>query len=219
MFTMTKRRRSQVDRVTARPRRSPPSARASEQISSGAISRTDEMLLAFSRRVASVAAPAALVLVMLGCGSATAEVSFVPAAVPPPTAKVIVTPPPVAAGDAVLEGDRIKIAKPIFYDTDKDEIKPESYPVLQAVASILASHPEITGLIVAGHTDNQGTFDHNRQLSERRSSAVVRYLASIGVKQPMQAPGYGATAPLCRSDDEACRQTNRRVEFRVKKVQ
>ncbi len=134
----------------------------------------------------------------------------------PQPAQVVAAPQP--AGDAVLEGDRIKIARPIFYDTDKDQIKPESFPVLAAVGGILSTHPEIIGLVVEGHTDNQGTFDHNRELSERRAGAVVRYLASIGVKQPMQAPGYGATSPICGGVDEPCRQQNRRVEFRVKRA-
>jgi peptidoglycan-associated lipoprotein len=198
MISMTKRRDFEVDLVTARAARSRLRARA------------------FGLALMLVVGP-------LGCGSAKAEIDLgATATAPRPAPSPAPTPAQsavVASGDAVLEGDRIKIARPIFYDVDKDEIKPESYPVLTAVANILNTHTEITGLIVEGHTDNQGSFDHNRQLSERRSSAVVRYLASIGVKQPMQAPGYGATAPLCGSDDDACRQMNRRVEFRVKRAQ
>lgn len=196
MLSMTKRRNFEVESVTTTPSGAP-------------------------RRWAGFVLAVALAGAWSACGSAKASVALTTTQTAPPIAT---TPAPVqsaqvATGDAVLEGDHIKIAKPIFYDVDKDEIKPESYPVLTAVANILNTHPEITGLIVEGHTDNQGTFDHNRQLSERRSSAVVRYLASAGVKQPMQAPGYGATSPLCGSDDEACRQMNRRVEFRVKRAQ
>jgi outer membrane protein OmpA-like peptidoglycan-associated protein len=125
----------------------------------------------------------------------------------------------MVAEDAVLEGDRIKIAKTIHYDVDKDEIRPESFPVLNAVASIVKTHPEITQLTVEGHTDNQGSLEHNRKLSERRANAVVRYLYTQGVTTPMQAPGYGASAPLCMEPTDDCKQKNRRVEFRVKKAQ
>jgi outer membrane protein OmpA-like peptidoglycan-associated protein len=162
---------------------------------------------------------AGLVLVVsAGCGSAKVEVSTAssaqPAPPPPPapTAQAV-----VAEGDAVLEGDRIRIARNIFYDVDKDEIRPESFPVLMAVANIVNTHPEIIGLTVEGHTDNQGSAEHNIKLSERRANAVVRYLVSVGVRTPMQAPGYGASAPVCFTDTEECRAMNRRVEFRVKR--
>jgi len=160
----------------------------------------------------------AVALLAIGCGSAKVELQA--SAAPPPT---VAAPPPVVAvqpeGDAVLDGDRIRVARNILYEVDKDEIRPESLPLLDAVANILNTHPEISQLIVEGHTDNQGSFDHNRQLSERRANAVVRYLATRGVKQPMQAPGYGATAQLCLTDDEGCRAMNRRVEFKVKRAQ
>jgi outer membrane protein OmpA-like peptidoglycan-associated protein len=136
---------------------------------------------------------------------------------PPPPPPTTTTPAVVATGDAVLEGDRIKIAKPIYYDTDKDILRPESFPVLDAVAKVIIDHPEIQLVYVEGHTDNQGNFDHNRKLSEKRANAVVTYLVAKGVTKPVQAAGYGATAPMCMTPDEACLQLNRRVEFRVKR--
>jgi peptidoglycan-associated lipoprotein len=162
------------------------------------------------------------VLATAGCGSAKVEVGATPSAQPPPPPPPAATPAPpqpVAAegSDAVLEGDRIKIARNIFYDVDKDEIRPESFPVLNAVANIVKTHPEIIGVTVEGHTDNQGSTEHNIKLSERRANAVVRYLVGVGVTTPMQAPGYGASAPLCFTNTDECRAQNRRVEFRVKR--
>ena len=154
-----------------------------------------------------------------GCGPAPE-----PVAPPPPVMQVAPPPPPVQQlvaadnGDAVLDGDRIRIAKQIFYDVDKDEIRPESFPVLHAVAEILKQHPEITQLTVEGHTDNQGTVEHNIKLSTRRADAVVRHLVTKeGVRTPMLAPGYGASSPVCAEDTELCHANNRRVEFRVKR--
>jgi outer membrane protein OmpA-like peptidoglycan-associated protein len=164
------------------------------------------------------AAVAALVLGLSACGGDEPP----PQPPPQPTPQPIETTPPPAVtdtGDAVLEGDRIKIAKTIYYDTDKDTIRPESYPILNAVANVIKSHPEIEQLIVEGHTDDQGNVEHNRELSEKRANAVVRYLASVGITIPMQAPGYGATAPVCFTTDDTCRQMNRRVEFKVKRKQ
>lgn len=151
-----------------------------------------------------------------GCGSGKAEMSLAASAAPPPPPPPPAPVQPAAPAEAVIEGDRIKIARPIFYDLDKDEIRPESFSVLDAVANILRTHPEIVALTVEGHTDNQGTVEHNIKLSERRSNAVVRYLVQRGVTTPMTAPGYGAGAPLCFTNDEGCRAMNRRVEFRIK---
>lgn len=153
-------------------------------------------------------------LTLSACGGAEPESP--PPVVPQPQ-PVATQPAQVATGDAVLEGDRIKIAKPIYYDTDKNTIRPESFPILDAVANVIIQHPEITLVYVEGHTDSQGNFEHNRKLSERRSEAVVAYLVTKGVKTPMQSPGYGATAPMCFTPDDACLQLNRRVEFRVKR--
>ncbi len=155
------------------------------------------------------------VVVLSACSSAVEE-----APPPPPPTVVAPTatqPAVVATGDAVLEGDRIKIARPIFYDTDKDIIRPESFPVLDAVANVVINHPEIKALLVEGHTDNQGSFDHNRKLSEKRANAVVTYLAQRGVRTPIRSVGYGATAQQCFTPDDACLQINRRVEFRVER--
>ncbi len=154
-----------------------------------------------------------------GCGSSDPEPKLIaqPPNPPPPPPPQPTQPMQMATGDAVLEGDRIKIAKAIHYDTDKDEISPESFPVLNAVADIIKTHPEIVGVTIEGHTDNQGSLDHNRKLSERRANAVVRYLVTQGVTTPMQAPGYGATAPVCLEPTDDCRAKNRRVEFRVKR--
>lgn len=139
------------------------------------------------------------------------------ATVPPPATQTAV----VATGDAMLEGDRIKIAKPIFYDTAKHTIRPESFPVLDAVANVVAQHPEIKALIVEGHTDNQGDFQKNKTLSEERANAVVAYLAANlvpkGNNTPMRISGFGNTSPQCFTPDENCLQLNRRVEFRVER--
>jgi outer membrane protein OmpA-like peptidoglycan-associated protein len=165
-------------------------------------------------------------LAAAACGSAEVEVNAdirnVPTVAtanptPAPTPAPSATAAPLVMAEATLDADRIIISRNINYDVDKDEIRPDSFSTLDAVAQILATHPEIIQITVEGHTDNQGTFEHNRKLSERRSNAVVRYLVAKGVKQQVLGAGYGATAPKCRTDDEPCRAQNRRVEFKVKK--
>lgn len=170
------------------------------------------------RKEHSSVAIAAVMAFGLAAGGCKARIEAEP--VTPVVVTTVTTAPapqPVATGDAILEGDRIRIVRPIFYDTDKDLIRPESFPVIDAVANVVNSHPEITALLVEGHTDSQGNFDYNRGLSERRANAVVAALSARGVKIPMRIAGYGATNNVCHSPDEACLQLNRRVEFRVER--
>jgi OOP family OmpA-OmpF porin len=102
----------------------------------------------------------------------------------------------------------------IQFDTDKTDIKPESAPTLAEIAKFLKASPSIS-LIVTGHTDNQGAFDYNVDLSRRRAAAVIAHLVKNGgVAQARLTPfGAGMAAPVAVNDDEAGRAKNRRVEL------
>jgi outer membrane protein OmpA-like peptidoglycan-associated protein len=101
----------------------------------------------------------------------------------------------------------------IFFDTDKAELKPESGPTLAEIAGLLKGDPRLAVLIV-GHTDNQGAFDHNLDLSRRRAEAVVKVLAASHGIDPrrLRAAGVGMMAPAASNDADTGRAKNRRVE-------
>jgi OOP family OmpA-OmpF porin len=101
----------------------------------------------------------------------------------------------------------------IFFDTDKAELKPGSEPALVEIAALLQADPKLTVLIV-GHTDNQGGFDYNVDLSRKRADAVVKALVTtqkIDAKR-LRAAGAGMIAPAAANDAEDGRAKNRRVE-------
>ena len=102
----------------------------------------------------------------------------------------------------------------IYFDTDKAVVKPESAPTLAEIAKLLAAQPELHVFIV-GHTDNQGTYDYNMDLSKRRAAAVAAALAkSYGVAAArMQTAGVGLLAPIASNATEEGRAQNRRVEL------
>ena len=102
----------------------------------------------------------------------------------------------------------------IFFDTDKADLKPESEPTLVEIGKLMKDHPDLK-LIVTGHTDNQGEFDYNVDLSKRRARAVVEALtAHQGVSNKRLTPfGAGMSAPVALNDDEKGRAKNRRVEL------
>ena len=65
----------------------------------------------------------------------------------------------------------------IYFDTDKDSLRPDSQATLQEIAKLLAANRSLK-VSVVGHTDNQGKPDYNLDLSRRRAVAVVRELTS-----------------------------------------
>jgi len=101
----------------------------------------------------------------------------------------------------------------IFFDTDKADVKIESNATLNEIATMLANDPKLAVSIV-GHTDNQGAFDYNLDLSRRRAEAVVRILTTAFKVDPrrLRPAGVGMLAPAASNDGEEGRARNRRVE-------
>jgi OmpA-OmpF porin, OOP family len=101
----------------------------------------------------------------------------------------------------------------IYFDVDKAEVKPESKPQIDAILAFLRADPSIN-VIVAGHTDNQGAFDYNVALSQRRAQAVLRALSSQGVApRRLTAFGNGMASPVAPNDTPDGQARNRRVEI------
>ena len=107
----------------------------------------------------------------------------------------------------------IKITQQIHFEFDKDVIRPESFPFLDAVADVLAKNPQIT-LEVQGHTDNKGQAAYNLRLSDRRAASVRKYLVKRGTDaKRLVSKGYGMTRPIVANDTDQNRALNRRVQF------
>ena len=102
----------------------------------------------------------------------------------------------------------------VYFDTDKDALRPDAGPALQEIAKLLNTQPSLK-LRVVGHTDNQGTPAHNLDLSKRRVETLVRELTSKhGIAaQRLDAFGCGLYAPVAKNTTEEERAKNRRVEL------
>jgi OmpA-OmpF porin, OOP family len=102
----------------------------------------------------------------------------------------------------------------IYFDTDKAVLKPESRPTLEQIAKLLTSLPQLNVFIV-GHTDNQGAYDYNLDLSRRRAEAIAAELVkNFRIAQPrLRTAGLGFLAPVGSNATEAGRALNRRVEL------
>jgi outer membrane protein OmpA-like peptidoglycan-associated protein len=103
----------------------------------------------------------------------------------------------------------------ITFRTDSADLNAQFFKVLDGVA-LVAKKYDKTIIEVAGHTDSTGTSDYNRQLSQRRASAVAGYLNTRGVEQSrlMTAAG-GEEHPVANNSTEQGRAANRRVEVTI----
>ncbi|HEU0032709.1 MAG TPA: OmpA family protein [Kofleriaceae bacterium] len=121
-------------------------------------------------------------------------------------------------GRVVVTDTAIEILDMIYFEYDKAIIKPQSYPILDAVAATLQGNPSIQLIEIQGHTDERGNDAYNLDLSDRRAHAVEKYLADKGVDaKRLTAQGYGETQPLDRNHNEAAWAKNRRVAFLILK--
>jgi len=120
---------------------------------------------------------------------------------------------PKNANVTVGKGE-IFIKQQVQFLVDSATILPESNGLLTEIADVLIKNPRIKRVEVQGHTDNTGTPDHNKQLSNDRASAVVSWLASHGVAADrMSATGFGQSRPLVPNVTAGNRAKNRRVQF------
>ncbi len=100
----------------------------------------------------------------------------------------------------------------IYFDTDKAVIKEESKPTLDEIAKMLKQNSE-QKILVVGHTDNQGNFEYNMGLSQRRAKAVVERLIEeykIPAKR-LHSTGVSYACPVASNSTEEGKAKNRRV--------
>jgi len=105
----------------------------------------------------------------------------------------------------------------IYFDTGKSDIKPESGEVMKEIAELLLKNTSLQ-VYVVGHTDMEGKFKDNIELSKKRADAVVNELITK-YKVPsanLQAEGVGPLAPVATNQTKEGKELNRRVEI-VKK--
>lgn len=112
----------------------------------------------------------------------------------------------------ITEGKLISYG--IYFDINKDVVKPESYGTLKGIADVLKENPDLRVKIV-GHTDADGTDKANLELSKRRGESVKNELAkTFGIDTSrLEFDGMGESKPVAPNDTPINKALNRRVEF------
>jgi OmpA-OmpF porin, OOP family len=117
---------------------------------------------------------------------------------------------------AVISGDKIEIKQQVFFKKGKATIEKKSFKLLDNVAKVIVAHPEVTMVVVEGHTDDVGDDASNLTLSQARADAVVTYLTGKAVAADrLKGIGYGETRPIADNKRSKGREKNRRVELKV----
>lgn len=109
---------------------------------------------------------------------------------------------------------RVVFPDRVFFDTGKDQLRPEALEAVAIIAEALRSDPPDVTVFVAGHTDSRGDADFNYNLSVKRSEAVAKELARRrDIVANVWGIGFGEDMPMAANVDEWSWGQNRRVEF------
>jgi len=110
--------------------------------------------------------------------------------------------------------------KPIYFNLNKDNIRPDAAKELDKILALLQSYPDLK-LSMESHTDSRSSNEYNMDLSERRAKSTMQYLIDHGIDTSrLQAKGFGETRLVNECSDgvkcsKAKHQMNRRTEFMV----
>jgi len=148
-------------------------------------------------------AMAAAGLVLAGCSSTPTEQGSKTTAAPAT---------PVVGAAAAASSMPATAGSVVYFDFDRDDIKPEFMSVIKAQAAKLAGNAKKVTL--EGHADERGTREYNLSLGERRAKSVADVLKANGVTADrIKLVSFGEDRPAMEGHDESAWSKNRRVEF------
>lgn len=103
----------------------------------------------------------------------------------------------------------------VNFGANSDLLLPGVERILEGAAATLNKHPDLQ-VVVAGHTDSDGSAEANIGLSERRAKTVRDYLIRYGVDSArLSIQGFGESQPVAENETMRGRAKNRRVELRI----
>ncbi len=111
-------------------------------------------------------------------------------------------------------GEIVSLSR-IYFEHDRTDFMPRALIQLDQLLAFLHKYPNMH-IEIIGHTDNVGTDEYNKQLSIRRSAAVVTWLVKKGISRDrLTSSGFGSTQPISTNFTSQGRSQNRRVEIKV----
>lgn len=119
--------------------------------------------------------------------------------------------------EQVKEGVKVTFDSNILFELNSSYLTDAAHQKLQGLAEALKKHT-YSAIRIEGHTDNTGTDDYNKWLSERRAESVKTYMESLGIPAgTMSTAGHGESSPIASNDTSEGQAANRRVEVIISK--
>jgi outer membrane protein OmpA-like peptidoglycan-associated protein len=120
-----------------------------------------------------------------------------------------------AMANRELAAEVRRLQAQLLFDSGGVTLKPGGRQTLENVARIMREEPGLT-IVIEGFTDDRGSAETNRRLSERRARAVRAALVAAGVAADrITVRGLGEAYPVASNASPAGRQLNRRVEILI----
>ena len=108
---------------------------------------------------------------------------------------------PRAAADPLTQGNLAK--RSIYFEFDRDDIKAEYRPIVEAHANFLKSNPG-RKMRIEGNADERGSREYNLALGQRRASAVMKAMTLLGApERNIEAVSMGEEKPKATGHDES----------------
>ena len=106
-----------------------------------------------------------------------------------------------------------KLLKPIYFNYDRWDLRPDQAPVLAADLVVLKDNSTLY-LLIGGHADERGTREYNLELSSKRANTIKKYLIEHGIAaNRITVYAYGKDYLAKQGHGEATQKYNRRVDI------
>jgi peptidoglycan-associated lipoprotein len=124
-----------------------------------------------------------------------------------------VTPTAAPTINPLKDPSNVLSKRVVYFDYDKDAVKPEFQAIVQAHAKFLADNRG-RKIRLEGHADERGTREYNMALGQRRADAVRKAMNVLGVgSDRMETVSFGEDKPAVAGATEEAWSKNRRVEI------
>lgn len=114
-----------------------------------------------------------------------------------------------------VEAEKKTILNSLSFDFYQAIVLEESRPDLERVIALMNEMPALQ-IEISSYTDNIGSLNFLRKLSEQRAKSVFDVLVSSGFDiNRIKYKGYGPAEPIASNFTEEGRQANNRIELKV----
>ena len=120
------------------------------------------------------------------------------------------------SGEGTIRGASAATLVPVYFETDRALLRPDTRNALKRYAKLILEHPEWGVLTIDGHCDDRGSEEYNMALGSRRAAVVERYLTDLGVpRSRLTTRTFGEEKPAVAGRGEEAWRYNRRSEFQA----